>query len=195
METEHFCWDKMSSSKASFFVPYIIHNFLVWGDCSVIHPNLKLLEKIQHLLNSLWSAATILKIEWWNLFHRNRWFGGYFSSDFLSANGYSLVWVDGLDSWNPLMKGIVTWVYPIESQTTNWWISWFMIWNGQQIPWPFGRETFWTWQVFPTFVGIKWPFQRMDGCWWPPIFGMEIRPWISGNDLNPFIYPPQVGIF
>ena len=29
-----------------------------------------------------------------------------------STNGSLLVWVGGLDSWNPLMKGIVTWVYP-----------------------------------------------------------------------------------
>ena len=29
----------------------------------------------------------------------------------ISANGSLLVWVGGLDSWNPLMKGIATWVY------------------------------------------------------------------------------------
>ena len=32
--------------------------------------------------------------------------------EFGSANGQLLVWVGGLDSWNPLVKGIVTWVYP-----------------------------------------------------------------------------------
>ena len=29
-----------------------------------------------------------------------------------STNGELLVWVGGLDSWNPLMKRSVTWVYP-----------------------------------------------------------------------------------
>ena len=31
---------------------------------------------------------------------------------FFSTNGYLLVWVGGLDSYNPLVKGIVTWAYP-----------------------------------------------------------------------------------
>ena len=36
----------------------------------------------------------------------------FFLEEMISTNGWLLAWIGGLDSWDPLMKWIVTWGYP-----------------------------------------------------------------------------------